>query len=117
MYYEPELRNVGNCGSSRTASSAGLCTPLLNDATIPSAADASQADKEYADAPDNVAEEINMGVVKNPIPAPPALLPNGAIIPSVADPVSPEPVAAPSSSVVAACGGSVLAVATGLLLV
>ena len=117
LYYEPELRNVGNCGSSRTASSAGLCTPLPNDTTIPSVAVASQADKDYADAPDDVAEEINMELIKNPIPALPTLLPNGAIIPSVADPISWEPVAAPSSSIVAAFGGSVLAVATGLLLV
>jgi len=36
LYYEPELRNVGNCGSSRTASAAGLCTPLPNDKTMQS---------------------------------------------------------------------------------
>jgi len=81
--------------------------------------DATDADSDYADKIDDIAAEVEAELVKNPNPAPPSLLPNGTIIPSVADAAASAPtdgVAAAPSSAVAAFGGSVLAVAAGLAL-
>jgi len=81
--------------------------------------DALKEDLEYVLLNDELAAEIEAELVKNPNPAPPSLLPNGTIIPSVADAAASAPtgdVAAAPSSAVAAFGGSVLAVAAGLAL-
>jgi hypothetical protein len=94
------------------------CTCAKDDGIEGVGDDASQADRDYADANDEKAKEAAEQLANNPNPAPPTMLENGTIVPSIADAVdvalAPQSTPPPSSGV--AIGGSILAMAAAIVL-